>query len=108
MPLFPNAKAILPNHMTFKYFEPSKDIGPKNIPEKELNPGKWRYYDVNLDAIKEQVSNNIYIGGAKDMTQEQFLENEDFLNVLRAYIDRTKNKKPGVGKYDPKPIEDHL
>ena len=28
MALYPNVSSILPNHLTFKYFEPSKDIGP--------------------------------------------------------------------------------
>ena len=53
MPLYPNHDAILPNHMTFKYYEPSKDIAPKHTPEKVKNPGKWRFYDVDLNAIKE-------------------------------------------------------
>jgi len=53
LPLYPNADAILPNHMSFKYYEPSKDIGPMNIPDKALNPGVWRFYDVDLDTVKE-------------------------------------------------------
>ena len=28
VPLYPKTALILPNHMTFKYYEPSKDIGP--------------------------------------------------------------------------------
>ena len=51
--LYPNADAILPNHMTFKYYQPSKDVGPMNIPDKDLHPGVWRFYDVDLDAVRE-------------------------------------------------------
>ena len=95
--LYPNYKPILPNHMTFKYFEPSKDIGPKHAPEKEKFPGQWKYYDVNLDAIKDQVSTNVYLGGAKDLTKEEYEEKEDFLNLLHTYLDRINNKKPSIG-----------
>lgn len=38
IPLFPNHEAILPNHMTFKYFEPAT-VGPQHTPEKVKNPG---------------------------------------------------------------------
>lgn len=51
--LFPNVDSILPNHsMTFKYYEPS-NVGPKHTPEKVKNPGQWKYYDIDLDVVRE-------------------------------------------------------
>ena len=107
-PLNPSMEAILPNHMTFKYFEESKDIGPKHTPDKVKNPGEWKYYDVDLNAVREQVAQNIYLGGEKDLTQEQYLEKENFLNVLSTYLNRVRDKKPEVGQYDVKLPEKHL
>ena len=66
--LFPQVAAILPNHMTFKYYEPSKGLGPQHTPDKVLNPGNWKFYQIDLDAVKEQVATNVYLGGAKDLT----------------------------------------
>lgn len=56
VPLFPKTALILPNHMTFKYYEPSKDLGPQHPPESELNPGQWKFYQIDLDAVKESVA----------------------------------------------------
>jgi len=50
--LFPNHNAVLPNHMTFKYYEPS-DVKPQHTPEKVKNPGRWKYYDIDLDVVRE-------------------------------------------------------
>jgi hypothetical protein len=43
----------------FAYHEPSKGLEPPNVPESELNPGKWRYYDYDLNAIREQIAKDI-------------------------------------------------
>ena len=106
MPLYPNADAILPNHMTFKYYEPSKDLGPQHTPEKIKNPGEWKYYEVDLNAIKEQVATNVYIGGG--LNKEEFEEHEEFLTVLKTYLDRVNNKKPEPGQYDAQKPEKHI
>jgi len=94
--------------MTFKYYEPSKDIGPKHTPEKVKNPGKWKYYDIDLDAVREQVSTNVYLGGGVDMTREEWEDKDNFLKLLKIYLDKTKNKKPEIGQYDVKLPEKHL
>ena len=106
--LYPNADTILPNHMSFKYYEPSKDLGPKHMPDAVANPGSWKFYEVNLDAIKEEVATNVYFGGAASMTKDEFSDREDFLEVLRTYLDRKNNKKPEAGQYDAKRPEKHL
>jgi hypothetical protein len=52
----------------FKYHEPSTDLEPKNIPESKLNPGKWRFYDFDLDVIREEVAKDITF--SKNLTIE--------------------------------------
>lgn len=85
--LFPNLKAILPNHMTFKYYEPA-DVGPQHIPDKAKNPGRWRYYDLDLDSIRAQIFQNVYIAGGKNMDKDAFQEREEFLELLDAYLEK--------------------
>lgn len=98
----------MPNHMTFKYYEPSKELGPQHTPEKIKNPGRWRFYEVDLDGVREQVARDIYIGGAEKLTREAFQDHEDFLKLLQLYIDRVNNKKPEPGQYNVKLPEKHL
>lgn len=106
--LFPSVAAILPNHMTFKYYEPSKGLGPQHTPEKIKHPENWKFYQIDLDAVREQVATNVYLGGAKNLTQEEFQEKEEFLDVLHAYLDRKNNKKPEPGTYNARLPEKHL
>ena len=37
------------------------------MPDSVTNPGRWVYYDVNLDVIREEIAKNVYLG-AKDET----------------------------------------
>lgn len=107
MALNPNFSQVLPNHLTFKYFQPSTNLSPKHTPLAEKYPGEWKYYDVDLDAIKSQVADNVFFG-AKDQTREEFIEREKFLEIINAYINVTNNKKPEVGQYEPQPVEKHI
>ena len=72
LPIFPNYDVDKPNKLVFQYHEPTKGLEPPHTPEKEIFQGNWRYYDVNLDAIKAEVAKDIYFGG-KEMSQEEFL-----------------------------------
>lgn len=56
--LHPNFDYDKPNKLTFQYHEPS-NVRPIHTPEKELNPGKWKFYDFDLDVIKEEVAKDI-------------------------------------------------
>lgn len=85
--------------MTFKYYEPSKDIAPKHTPDKVKNPGRWKFYDVDLDAVKEQLAQNVFIAGGKDI--DTYKEHEEFINILNTYINKVNNKRPEVGQYEP-------
>ena len=57
--LYPNYEIDKPNHLVFKYHEPSKDLGPEHTPEKDLNPGKWRFYDLDYAVLREEVAKEI-------------------------------------------------
>ena len=85
--------------MTFKYYQPSKDLGPTHTPEKVKNPGNWRYYDLDLDAVRGEIARNVYLGGA--LEREKFIEHEEFMNILTTYLDKVKNRKPEAGEYNP-------
>lgn len=65
---------------------------------------------MDLDAVRAQVSQNVFIGGGNQMDREAFLEHEDFLKLLDAYLDKVqeRNKKPEVGQYDARPLEKHI
>ena len=61
----------------FKYHEPT-DQQPPNVPNNIANPGRWVFYDVDLDAVKEQLAvGNVYMAG-KGETQEDFKNRETF------------------------------
>ena len=55
MDLYPSLAAVKPNKLVFKYTEPV-DHKPRNVPEKELRPETWKYYDVNLDAVRAELA----------------------------------------------------
>lgn len=88
--------------MTFKYFEPSKDLGPQHTPEKIKNPGRWRFYEVDLNSVREQLARDVYIGGAEKLDREAYKDHEEFLKLLHLYVDRFNNKKPDPGQYNAK------
>lgn len=43
------------NRLIFKYM-PKTEHGPAHMPDSVANPGRWRYYDVDLDAVREQLT----------------------------------------------------
>jgi hypothetical protein len=54
----PNFDYDKPNKGTHLYHEPS-NVRPIHTPEKELNPGKWRFYYYDLNAIREEIVKEI-------------------------------------------------
>ena len=102
--LDPNYDAILPNHMTFKFF--SADRGLSKPDKKD---GRWHFYDVDLDAVREQIAKDIHMGGSKFIdNQEKFKEHEDLLQAISAWIEYRNNRRPDPGKYDARKPEKHL
>lgn len=51
-------------------------------PDSELQPEKWQFYDVNLDAVRENPTKNVQLApGGKD--RDVFMEHEEFMNNMR-------------------------
>ena len=70
--LYPNFDIDKPNKLVFKYYEPSKDVGPQNTPEKDLFPERWHFYDINLRAVREDIAKEIDF--AQNMERNRFIE----------------------------------
>ena len=69
------------------------------MPDSEANPGKWVFYDVDLDAVRAELAQNIYFG-AKNESPEEFKDREEFQQMLEAHIKRINNRKPEHGDYE--------
>ena len=68
----PNYDMTKPNRLVFKYHQPS-NVQPTNIPDKELHPEYWRFYDVDLDKVRAELAKNISLtGGLPGETPQQF------------------------------------
>ena len=102
--LYPNYNYNKWNKLVFKYYKPA-DVGPTKMTDAQLNPGRWVYYDVNLDAVRAELAKDVYFG-AKGEDAEQFKEREEFLQMLEAHIKRKRDKRPEHGDYHPdQPVE---
>ena len=102
--LYPNFNYNKPNKLVFKYYK-SAEVGPRNMPDSEANPGKWVFYDVDLDAVRAELAQNIYFG-AKNESPEEFKDREEFQQMLEAHIKRINNRRPEHGDYETeKPVE---
>jgi hypothetical protein len=96
--LNPNFDVNKPNKLVFAYHEPSKDLAPAHTPEKIRNPGQWKFYDFDLDSVREEVAKDINF--ARNLPIEEFKDKEEFYNLLVEHIQR-QDKRPAVGTYDP-------
>lgn len=68
LPLFPNFDHVLPNHLTFKFQQAQRETS-----KKPRNDYEWKFYQVDLDVVKESITQNMFIGGSKLIdTQEKF------------------------------------
>jgi hypothetical protein len=91
---------IKPNKLTFKYHMPTLQK-PMHIPDNILNPGAWVFYDVDLDAVREQLAvGNVFMAGGGE-NQEEFAERMKFKYLLEEHIKRTNKKVPEAGDYEP-------
>jgi len=96
--LEPNYDVIKPRIPGFAYHEPVQLEGPAYPSEAELNPGEWKFYDVNLGAIKPEVGDVEFAGG---LTRDQFAEREEEHKQFLDYQAR-QARGPEVGQYDIK------
>ena len=96
---------IKPNKLTFKYHMPTVHK-PMHSPDNILNPGAWVFYDVDLDAVREQLAvGNVFMAGGRE-NQEEFAERMKFKYLLEEHIKRLNNKVPEHGDYEPYVKED--
>ena len=92
--LHPNYDFDKPNKGVFQYHEPTKDLEPPHTPDKDHFPEKWRFYDFDLDAIREQVGKDIAF--ARGLQPEVYKQKEDFHDLLVEH-NRRQEKRPAVG-----------
>ena len=92
--LVPNYDIVKPHKGAFVYHKPSDDIDPMHTPNKVLYPGNWKFYDINLDTVKEEVAKEITF--ARNLTKEQFEDKEEFYNLLVAHNQR-QERRPVIG-----------
>ena len=97
--IYPNFDIDKPNKLVFQYHEPSKDLDPMHTPEKKIFKEHWKFYDVNLDAIRAEVADDLYFHPIH-LSKEEFLSKQEFYAMLVEHIKR-QEKRPAVGKYDP-------
>jgi hypothetical protein len=70
-----------------------------------FQPERWEFYDVNLNAVKEEITKNVSMTGG--MSKEKWEEHEQFMNLLSEHI-RRLDRAPEAGEYDPHQIETKL
>lgn len=103
----PNYDYDKPNKLTFQYHEPLRGLSPTHTPDKVTHPERWRFYDFDLDVVREEVAKDISF--ARNLSLEEFRGKEEFFNMLVEH-NRRQEKRPPVGLYSPrdpfdKPIE---
>jgi len=91
MQLLPEESTQKPNKLVFKYHKPN-EVKTTYPTDKELNPEKWKFYDVDMDAVKEEIAKNVFIG------KSAFTE--EFSDLIKERNQR-KEKRPEFGTYDP-------
>lgn len=91
MLLLPDETQVKPNKLVFKYHKPT-EVERINPTDKEMNPEKWKFYDVDLDAVKEEIAKNVYFG--RSAFTEEFTEAIKERNARQ-------ERRPEIGEYDP-------
>ena len=104
--MYPNYNVNKPNKLVFKYYQPTEQR-PAHIPDSEANPGRWVFYDVDLDVVREELAKNVYMG-AKDETREEFAEREEFQRLLEEHIIRKQKRMPEHGDYEKPHTENEI
>jgi hypothetical protein len=82
------------NRLTFKYYKPVD----RKIKPQAKDEGRWIFYDVDLDAVREALAKNVYL--AQNMTQKEFKEHQEFKTLLEEHIRRNNERRPEAGDYD--------
>lgn len=90
--------------MTFKFPEAQRETSKEDKPDH-----RYRFYDVDLDVIREELTNNVYLGGSKKLDNpEKLKEHQELLAAIEQWIDYRNNRKPEPGQYDATKPEKHV
>ena len=65
-----------PGKLVFRYYSPTNHHAA-NLPDKDYFPERWRYYDFDLNAVREEVGKQITF--SKNLSRTEFDQFEDFL-----------------------------
>ena len=65
--------------------------------KSKIEEGKWVFYDVDLDDVRESLAKDIYLAGR--MEPAEFRDRQEFIRLLEEHINRTQNKRPEHGDY---------
>ncbi len=88
--LYPNKPKK--NRLVFKYMKPvDRKIEP------QIEPDTWVYYDVDLDAVRAELAQNVFMSGRMNATE--FKEHSEFLHLLEEHLKR-KDRRPEHGDYE--------
>ena len=94
--LEPDYNVIKPRIPGYTIHKPVELEGPAYPSEAELNPGEWKFYDANINAIKPEVGEIQFAGG---LNRDQFAEREEEFKRFLEYQAR-QNRRPEIGQYD--------
>lgn len=83
--LFVNMEAVKPKVKGFKYHEPT-DVKPEHIPDKELFKEEHKFYDVDMNVVKENTKKGHDF--SQKMGFDEFQEHEEFMRMIRDYYNR--------------------
>ena len=85
MLLFPNYDIDKPNKLVFGY-HPETTVRPPHVPAKEIFPEQWKFYDAEVDAVRERIVTG---GGfAQGLEFAEFKEAEEKRTELRDFLER--------------------
>jgi len=95
------------NSLEFKWKLPTELT---HVRDEDIANIHWRYYDVNLDAVREEIAKDVNFG-VKRETKDEFKDREEFNHLLEEHM-RRRDWAPDMGKYDPVnpnfQIQDHV
>lgn len=95
--IYPDFDYDKPKKLTHMYKDPVEQA-PTNIPDKALKPEHWKFYDGDLDAVREVGPKPDF---AQNMDIDEFVAHEEYVEA-RAEFQHKDEKMPEAGDYHPK------
>ena len=102
IPLNPDYTLTKPSKPSYKYHEPS-EVMPPQVPDKVLNPEKWKFYDYSKDNKFHKVPEFNFSSGLEFYEfQEAEKDKEVMIRINKKIQGVVPN--PAVGTYEPQPV----